>query len=168
MARVRLRIACAINDDYALPLVVTLISLKEHLRPLYEPVLYLMRQSVSNDFVACISRLVETHSLVPNQESVAAIPSHTYFPPEAAYPLLLPELVPETLDRILFLDADLLVLDDVAKTVGNFARRKRSGGGYRRSHPTLLFPKGSEETRRAGHFRKRRLFQLRGHAHSPG
>jgi len=114
-SRVKLPIACAINNDYALPLLVMLISLKEHLRPSYQPVLYLMHQGVSEDLLASISRLVETRSIVPRAESVAALPAHPHFPREAAYSLLLPALLPEKLDRILFLDADLLVLDDLAQ-----------------------------------------------------
>jgi lipopolysaccharide biosynthesis glycosyltransferase len=115
MAKVTLPIACAINSDYALPLLVMLTSLQEHLRPSYQLQLYLLHQGVSRNLVASISRLAETHSIVPSPESVAAIPRHAHFPPEAAYALLLPEVLPETLDRILFLDADLLVLDDLAQ-----------------------------------------------------
>jgi lipopolysaccharide biosynthesis glycosyltransferase len=115
MARVTLPIACAINSRYALPLLVMLTSLKEHLRPSCDVRLYFVHQGVSEDLLESISRLVETHSIVPSPESVAAIPRNSHFPPEAAYPLLLPELLPKTLDRILFLDADLLVLDDLAK-----------------------------------------------------
>jgi lipopolysaccharide biosynthesis glycosyltransferase len=115
IGRLTLPIACAINADYVLPLLVMLTSLKEHLRPSYKPLLYLLHQNVSNDLMAIISGLVETRAIVPSPESVAAIPGHPHLPAEAAYPLLLPELLPETLDRILFLDADLLVLDDLAK-----------------------------------------------------
>jgi lipopolysaccharide biosynthesis glycosyltransferase len=43
---------------------------------------------------------------------LAAIPAHRHFPPEAAMPLLLGELLPDDVERVLFLDADLLVLDD--------------------------------------------------------
>jgi lipopolysaccharide biosynthesis glycosyltransferase len=112
---VTLPIACAINSDYVLPLLVMLTSLKAYLRPGYQPVLYLIHQNLSDDLLAIVSGLVETHAIVPRPESVAAIPRHPNFPPEAAYSLLLSELLPETLDRILFLDADLLVLDDLAK-----------------------------------------------------
>ena len=111
MARVTLPIACAINGDYALPLLVMLTSLQEHLRPSHQLLLYLVHQGVSEEVLASISRLVEIHSIVPTPDSVAALPRHPRFPPEAAYPLLLPDLLPKTLDRILFLDADLLVLD---------------------------------------------------------
>ena len=43
---------------------------------------------------------------------LVAIAAHRHFPPEAAMPLLLGELVPDDVERVLFLDADLLVLDD--------------------------------------------------------
>jgi lipopolysaccharide biosynthesis glycosyltransferase len=74
-----------------------------------------MHQGVSEGLLASISRLVETHPIVPRPERVAAIPRHPHFPREAAYSLLLPDHLPATLDRILFLDADLLVLDDLAQ-----------------------------------------------------
>jgi lipopolysaccharide biosynthesis glycosyltransferase len=111
----QLPVACAINRDYALPLLVMLASLQEHLRPSYQLRLYLFHQGVSEDILAKISRLVETCAIVPDPERVAVLPKHAYFPPEAAYPLLLAELLPETLDRILFLDADLLILGDLAE-----------------------------------------------------
>src|SRR6266852_7450726 len=106
MARVTLPVACAINSDYVLPLLVMLTSLIEHLRPSYQLLLYLVHQAKHEDLVAIISRLVETHSIVPSPESVEALTQHPHCPPEAAYPLVLPELLPEALDRILFLDAD--------------------------------------------------------------
>jgi lipopolysaccharide biosynthesis glycosyltransferase len=110
-----LPIACAINSDYALPLLVMLTSLKEYLRSGYRPLLYLAHQGVNDTLLGAISQLIEMCPLGPSPENVAAIPRHAHFPRVAAYPLLLPELLPETLDRILFLDADLLVLDDLAK-----------------------------------------------------
>ena len=64
--------------------------------------------------MARISRLVETHSLVPHSPDLEAVPQHSRFPSEAAYPLWLAEVLPEPLERILFLDADVLVLDDLA------------------------------------------------------
>lgn len=114
MASVKLPIVCAINNAYALPLVVMLTSLKEHLRAPYELKLYLIHQAVSDSVLAAISRVVDLHSIVPDANLVANIPRHNHYPPEAFFPLLLPELLPEELDRVLFLDADLLVLDDLA------------------------------------------------------
>ena len=37
---------------------------------------------------------------------LAAIPAHRHFPPEAAMPLLLGELVPDDVERVLFLGDD--------------------------------------------------------------
>src|SRR5580704_16997531 len=114
MANSTLPIACAINGNYALPLVVMLTALREHLRPSYEPLLFLLHQGLSQETVASIAKVVDTHAIVPGPH-LKAIPSHSRFPPEAAVPLLLPELFPEGLDRVLFLDADLLVLGDLAE-----------------------------------------------------
>ncbi len=115
MARVTLPIACAINSEYALPLLVMLTSLKEHLRASYQPLLYLVHPGLGAGPLAAISQLTETVSIVPSPEIVAAIPKHSHFPPEAAYPLVLANVLPQELDRILFLDADTLVLDDLAE-----------------------------------------------------
>lgn len=114
MTRTELPIACAVNDRYVLPLAVMLTSLMEHLRLWYRPVLHLFHRGLSADSVAAISRLVETHSMVPDGAIESWIPAHPHFPLEATYPLLLPALLPGSLGRVLFLDADLLVLDDVA------------------------------------------------------
>jgi lipopolysaccharide biosynthesis glycosyltransferase len=115
MARVTLPIACAISSNYVLPLLVMLNSLQEHLRPSYRLTLYLVHQGVREDLLAIISRLVETHSIVLGPENPATLLRDPHFPPEAAYPLLLPELLPAAMDRILFLDADILVLADLAE-----------------------------------------------------
>lgn len=111
----KLPVACAINRDYALPLLVTLTSLAEHLRPSYRLFIYLIHPGLNEDVLAAISKLAEMHSFIPGAASTSAIPPHERFPAEAASVLLLPELLPEDLDRVLFLDADLLVLDDVAE-----------------------------------------------------
>jgi lipopolysaccharide biosynthesis glycosyltransferase len=145
MAKVTLPIACAINNDYALPLLVMLTSLQEHLHPSYQLVLYLVHQGVRADLLASISKLVETCPIIPSAESLAAIPEHPYFPPEAAYPLLLPELLPETVDRILFLDADLLVLDDLAQlwetSIGDHALGASPDGAI----PLCCSPRGVKQ-----------------------
>ena len=97
-----------------LPLVVLLESLTQHLRPGVEPVLYLIHARMPPGALAAISSKVETHSIVPSEAQLAAAPRSPHFPPEASIPLLLAELLPGGLERVLFLDADMLVLDDVA------------------------------------------------------
>ncbi len=116
MAKPLLPVVSAIDSSYALPLLVMLNSLREQLSSsAYRPVLYLMHRGLSPEVIESISKIVETHSLAAGAETLARLPRTNRFPPEAAYPLVLPELLPQHLDRVLFLDADTLVLDDLTK-----------------------------------------------------
>ena len=72
----------------------------------------LLHARLPDEHLAAISSLVETTPVVVPPRLLAAIPAHRHFPPEAAMPLLLGELLPGDLERVLFLDADLLVLED--------------------------------------------------------
>jgi len=110
-----LHIATAIDESYLLPLTITLASLKENLGADYRPVLHLLNRNLDPAQLAIISALVETHSIVPSADSIASIPRQSGFVPEVSFPLLLGELLPESVERVLFLDPDLLVVDDIAK-----------------------------------------------------
>jgi hypothetical protein len=83
--------------------------------PEYRPVLRLLNRNLDPAQLANISALVETHSVVPSVDPIASIPRQSGFVPEVSFPLLLGELLPESVERVLFLDPDLLVVDDVAK-----------------------------------------------------
>ena len=107
-----LMLATAFDDRYLTPARVMIASLVAHLPATTRPVLHVAHSSLSPAAQDTISALVETRFVTPSGELAASIPAHPRLPPEAAYPLLLPELLPD-LDRVLFLDADLLVCDDV-------------------------------------------------------
>jgi lipopolysaccharide biosynthesis glycosyltransferase len=109
-----LSIASAINHSYVLPLAVMLESLKQHLSPTFQPVLYLIHAGIPRPSLAAISSIVETHSIVPSGAQLSAAPRDPHFPREASFPLLLADLLPPAVERVLFLDADMLVLDDLA------------------------------------------------------
>jgi lipopolysaccharide biosynthesis glycosyltransferase len=105
-------LAMALDERYLTPARVTIASLVAHLPDDARPVLHLVTGSLPHEAVASMSSLVETCVLAPPGRLAATIPSHPRFPPETAYLLFLPELLPDG-DRVLFLDADLLVCDDV-------------------------------------------------------
>ena len=107
-------IACAINQSYVLPLAVLIDSLLHHLRPGFRPVFYLVHTGISEASLAAISSQVEMHPIIPSASQLAAAPRDPHFPAEASIPLLLHELLPPGIERVLFLDADLLVMDDVS------------------------------------------------------
>jgi lipopolysaccharide biosynthesis glycosyltransferase len=90
-------------------------SLRQHLRPDFHPILYLLHTGLPQPVLDSISSLVDTYSIIPSDAQLAAAPHDSHFPREASFPLLLPEVLPHALERVLFLDADLLVLDDLAK-----------------------------------------------------
>ncbi len=110
-----LRIACAVNESYLLPLSVLLESLRQHLRPDYRVALYLVHGGIDTGRLSSICSGIETHPILLSEAQLAAAPRDSHFPPEASIPLLIPELLPTDVDRVLFLDADLLVLDDLAE-----------------------------------------------------
>jgi lipopolysaccharide biosynthesis glycosyltransferase len=113
MSSPRITIACAIDEKYMLPLAVMLESLRQHLQPGAHPELYLIHRGIPAKKLAVIASIIETRSLVLDPARLAAAPRDAHFPPEASIAMLLPGLLPPGLDRVLFLDADLLVLDDL-------------------------------------------------------
>lgn len=96
MSAPTLAIACGINHSYVLPLAVMLESLKQHLRPSFQPILYLIHVGIPQPSLATISSIIETHSIIPSDAQLSAAPRSPHFPREASFPLLLPDLLPRT------------------------------------------------------------------------
>ncbi len=105
-------LACSVDRAYTLPLLVALASLRARLRPSVRLVLHLVHGGLPKDHLAAVGRYVELREVRLEGSRLASLPSHRRFPPEAAAPLFLGELLPPDLDRVVFLDADSLVLDD--------------------------------------------------------
>ncbi len=108
-------IATVIDETYLLPLRVMLVSLKAYLNPSYRPVLFLFNSRLGAEQLKTIAALVETQSIVPSAAMTSMLPRSPSFIAEAAFPLVLSDLLPETVKRVLFLDPDMLVLDDIAR-----------------------------------------------------
>ncbi len=108
-------IATVIDEAYLLPLRVMLVSLKAYLNPSYWPVLFLFNSRLGAEQLKTIAALVETQSIVPSAAMTSMLPRSPSFIAEAAFPLVLSDLLPETVKRVLFLDPDMLVLDDIAR-----------------------------------------------------
>ena len=108
----RLPVVTSISDSWLLPLLVMLTSLREHLRTGVEPVLYLLHRGLRADTLAAIGGIVETRPIRFDSDPLEPFQGR-HLPPEAMSPLLIADLVADE-RRVLFVDADLLVLDDVA------------------------------------------------------
>jgi lipopolysaccharide biosynthesis glycosyltransferase len=107
-------IACSVSREYLIPLAVVLHSLAERLPRGTAAKLYLIHEDLPREKIDLIGSIIDTEAIVPTPEQIAAAPHQGRFPRQAAYPILLPELLPRV-DRVLFLDVDVLVLDDVSK-----------------------------------------------------
>lgn len=114
MAKPKIAIACCVNDRYALPLLVMLKSLNERLRPDVEATVYLMHQRLGHQTLDAVRAIVDTRDVVLSEARLNQLPSDRTFPPEAAAPLLLTTVLPPDLEKVVFLDADMLVLDDIS------------------------------------------------------
>jgi lipopolysaccharide biosynthesis glycosyltransferase len=102
-----------VSRAYLLPLAVVLHSLVERLRPGARAKLYLIHEDIPPAMLDAIGEIVETEPIVPAAAQIAAAPHQPPFPRQASYPILLADLLPPDVERVLFLDVDLLVLDDV-------------------------------------------------------
>jgi lipopolysaccharide biosynthesis glycosyltransferase len=109
-----LEVVTAVDEAYVLPLLVALMSLRAHLPRSVTPRLHLLHRGLAARHLDAISRVVDLEPVLLEPALVDRVPRHATFPPEAAAPLLLDAVLPPELDRILFLDADTLVLDDVS------------------------------------------------------
>lgn len=109
-----LPIACAIAPNYLLALLVLLESIQTHLRPSCRVKLYLVHPGLPAEALKVISGMVDLHSIIPPADTITRVPANYRYPQPAAYPLVLAEALPQELDSVLFLDADLLVQDDLA------------------------------------------------------
>ena len=107
----RIVLATACTPEYQLPFAVTLQTLLKHVSKKRELVLYLIHSGLCPKLLQLVREMVQLVEVeLPwNNERL----SHARFSRVATVPIYLDQLVPE--QRVLFLDSDLLVLDDIGK-----------------------------------------------------
>ncbi len=113
-SRRTLPIATAIAENYITPLMVMLASLQDHLSSGVDLQLYLLHPGIADAWIGRLEEFVRLSPILIDAAAASRIPYDRRFPREAAYPLLLDAVLPPDLEQVLFLDADLLVLADIA------------------------------------------------------
>jgi lipopolysaccharide biosynthesis glycosyltransferase len=111
-------VACAADDGYAMPLAVAIRSVLEHLDPERRLGVVVLDGGIAP---ANRARLLRSWSpertrvawLEPDARVFEEIPTWRYLNRVAYYRLLLPELLPPELPKVLYLDSDLVVLSDL-------------------------------------------------------
>lgn len=112
-------LGCAANDTYSLPLGIMLHSVCSHMSHPENLTIFLVDGGISEPNKARIRRTVEPFGcplefLAPLKIDIKR---KRYLTQEATYRLMLPTLLPDV-DRIIYLDCDVLVFDDLMKLWG--------------------------------------------------
>ena len=111
-------IGCATDTKYVMPLAVMLRSLLMHRKEPLPLVVYVLDGGVSEDdktrlCTSCASDGVEIHWLPLGHASFPGLPLWGGMSPMTYARLLLPELLPESLHKIIWLDSEMIVQGDI-------------------------------------------------------
>ena len=111
-------VLCAADDNYALPLTVMLQSAAESLRPNSSLQVIVLDGGIQPHSWQMIKESladlpISLTSIKPDPQTVNDLATSHHITQTAYYRLLAGKLLPETIDRVIYLDSDLLVLDDL-------------------------------------------------------
>lgn len=145
-----LHIATAIDSSYLLPLRVMAASLTGSLAPAFRPVLHLLHRDLTDAQLVGLQQIIEVRPVAITAGDLSNIPRHRRFPREAAAPLLLAGLLQKDVKKVLFLDPDVLVLDDLG-TLWNLPLSEHVlAAAADPAVPTCGSPRGVKDTKSIG------------------
>lgn len=113
-------VACAADNNYAMSLGVTMLSAAQHLRAGTRMQLYVMDGGLSDENRSKLEATwkderIDLHWIKPDVSLVEDFMTSHHISSVAYFRILLPQVLPDSLDRVLYLDSDLLVLDDIVE-----------------------------------------------------
>jgi len=115
-------LTCGADESYAMPLSVTLHTALTHLDADTAVRLYVVDGGISDESKRRIERVVETsHPSVRLQwvevdlDAVSDLPTHEWINTTTYLRLFIPDIVPDTAERALYLDSDLQVEADLSE-----------------------------------------------------
>lgn len=111
-------VACATDNHYAMPLAVTMLTAARHLRPGSRMELFLLDGGLSDENRGRLQESwanepLDVHWVKPDRSLVDDLVTSHHISPVAYFRILLPSIMPDEYERVLYLDSDLLVLDDL-------------------------------------------------------
>jgi lipopolysaccharide biosynthesis glycosyltransferase len=115
-------IACGADDNYAIGLAVTLYSALANLDANRAVDIYIIDGGISDQTQLRLTKILSGNShvtvnlkwLKPELESLSGVKIPHSFSVAAYFRLLLPELLPTQIDRVIYLDSDLVVEGNLA------------------------------------------------------
>src|SRR5882724_4301278 len=113
-------VACGADDAYAMPLAVTVRSLVDNLERGRSVRLFvvdggLTAESKRRLLESWPRERLEVEWLKPNLSPLAGVKVSGHIPLASYFRLLVADLVPAAVERILYLDSDLVILEDITK-----------------------------------------------------
>lgn len=115
-------VACAADDFFAMPLAVTAYSLLANLNPNDWIDFYILDGGIqaSNQekiIQSLKGKPIEIHWVQPRFDYMEKLycQSQSTYPISAYYRLLLPEIIPDRYQKVIYLDTDVILLEDIAK-----------------------------------------------------
>ena len=113
-------ILCAADDAYAMPLATTLKSIADHLAVGSMAHVYLVDAGISESSWMALKETIVSCDLQLNviqgdPESLQHLQTSHHISHAAYFRLLAAELLPENLDRVIYIDSDMLVRDDISQ-----------------------------------------------------
>ena len=112
-----MNILVSVNDHYLMPLLVMLTSLFEHCTG--EISIWFMAKSTSEQAIQAVADFVTAHGarfhmLAVRDDFFSDMPTAKYISKETYYRLFAAQLLPTEMDRVLWLDADLVITGDIS------------------------------------------------------
>lgn len=113
-------LTCAADDGYAMPLAIALYAAVSNYRGEGKPSVFIVDGGISSANRLRIAAVlapfgVVPHWCAPNLAMVADLPVRKYLTTSAYLRLLIPDLLPTTIDRAIYLDCDVLVDTDLSE-----------------------------------------------------
>ncbi|GAB4382606.1 MAG: glycosyltransferase family 8 protein [Elainellaceae cyanobacterium] len=113
-------VACAADENYAMPLAVTVRSLVANLDPARRVVLFVLDGGIKPSQKQRIERSldpqkIEIKWIQPSDDLLKDLPVSEKYPVSTYYRLLLPQIIPDHIQKIIYLDSDLIIQSDLGQ-----------------------------------------------------
>lgn len=113
-------VGCAADEGFAMPLAVLVRSILDHLSPTYRLVLYtvdigILPQTRERLLESWPADRIETHWLTVDAKELSHLPVWGRMNIATYQRLLMGRLLPESVKRVIWLDADALALEDLSR-----------------------------------------------------
>jgi len=113
-------IACAADDAFAMPLTVMVCSLLSNLDKQRQILLFVIDGGLANFRKQKIAKSFDSKNISikwvsPEHYSFSKLKISGHIQPAAYFRILLPQLLPNSIKKVIYLDGDLLVLGDIVQ-----------------------------------------------------